>query len=309
MFIALIPALFFGWSLGANDASNVFGTAVTNGIVKFRIATIISAVFIIIGALIDGPRGLETISSLSSQTLLSAAIASLSAAATVTLMTWLGLPVSSSQAMVGSILGIGILKANVQWHILVKVVLAWLGTPIGGIIFGFLGYKVFARYFNRIRSLRVQDLTIKVAAIIIGAYGSYALGGNNVANVTGIFAGIIPVELAALIGGISIAFGVLTFSKRVMLTVGKEIVALDSFSAVIAVFGESVTVWIYALIGVPVSTSQAIVGAVIGAGLARGSVNVNAKTIKRIVLGWLETPLVSGILAILLFSIARLFIR
>jgi len=83
---------------------------------------------------------------------------------------------------------------------------------------------------------------------------------------------------------------------------------VDSFSAVIAVFGESVTVWIYALIGVPVSTSQAIVGAVIGAGLARGSVNVNAKTIKKIVLGWLETPLVSGVLAAVFFSIARLFV-
>ncbi|AKI96667.1 inorganic phosphate transporter [Kosmotoga pacifica] len=309
MFLALIPALFFGWSLGANDASNVFGTAVTNGIVRFRVATIISAIFIVIGALVNGSKGLETISSISSQTMLSAAITALAAAVTVTIMTWIGLPVSSSQAMVGSIIGIGLIKANVQWYVLVKVVLAWLGTPIGGIIFGFLGYKVFARYFNRINSLRVQDLTIKAAALIIGAYGSYALGANNVANVTGIFAGLIPFELAALIGGVSIALGVLTFSKRVMLTVGKEIIALDSFSAVIAVFGESVTVWIYALVGVPVSTSQAIVGAVIGAGLARGSVSVNAKTIKRIVLGWLETPLISGVLSAVLFLFAGLFVK
>jgi PiT family inorganic phosphate transporter len=74
-----------------------------------------------------------------------------------------------------------------------------------------------------------------------------------------------------------------------MYTVGKQITQLDHFSAVIAVLAQAITVWIYALIGVPVSTSQAIVGAVIGAGLARGSTNINYKILRNIVLGWLQT--------------------
>ncbi|MGC9384098.1 MAG: anion permease [Kosmotogaceae bacterium] len=309
MYLALLPALFFGWSLGANDASNVFGTTVSNGIVRFRVATLISAGFILLGAFVGGSRGLKTISELSSQTIWTASIASLAAAISVTLMTRIGLPVSSSQAMVGAILGIGLIRGSVDWIILLKVVLCWVGTPIGGMFFGFIGYKFFATFFHKIKSVQVQDASLKLSAIIIGAYGSYALGANNVGNVTGIFADIIPLEIAALLGGLSIGLGVLTYSKRVMMTVGKEIVALDSFSSVIAVFGEAVTVWIYALIGVPVSTSQAIVGSVMGVGYARGSRTFNLRSLKRILFGWLETPFISGLISAGMFLVLRYFFQ
>lgn len=159
--------------------------------------------------------------------------------------------------------------------------------------------------FRRIRTVQAQDLSLKIGALIIGAYGSYALGANNVANVTGPFAGIISLEVAALVGGLSIALGVLTFSKRVMYTVGKQITSLDHFSAVIATFSQAITVWIYALIGVPVSTSQAIVGAVIGAGLARGSRDINYKILRNIALGWLQTPLIAGLVSLGLYVLIR----
>jgi len=86
-----------------------------------------------------------------------------------------------------------------------------------------------------------------------------------------------------------------------MYTVGKQITQLDHFSAVIAVLAQAITVWIYALIGVPVSTSQAIVGAVIGAGLARGSTNINYKILRNIALGWLQTPLIAGLVSVGLY--------
>jgi PiT family inorganic phosphate transporter len=103
--------------------------------------------------------------------------------------------------------------------------------------------------------------------------------------------------MATVIGGVSIAFGAVTYSKRVMLTVGSGLVPLDGFSAFIAVLSEAITVHIYAIIGVPVSTSQAIIGAVVGIGLAIGTRAVNNRTLLTIVLGWLSTPLIAGILA------------
>jgi len=305
MFFAIIPAVVFGWALGANDAANVYGTAVTSGLVKYRVAVVLSAIFIVIGALLEGSRGLETISSVSSQTLLTASVSTIGAALSMTIMTYLGIPSSSSQAMMGAILGIGILNSTVDWSVLTKVVICWIVTPIGAAIGSFFLYKLSAILFRRIKTIQAQDLSLKIGALIIGAYGSYALGANNVANVTGPLAGIIPYETAALVGGLSIALGVLTFSKRVMLTVGKQITLLDHFSAVIAVLSQAITVWVFAIIGVPVSTSQAIVGAVIGAGLARGSSDINFKILRNIALGWLQTPLIAGFVSLGLYLIVN----
>ncbi|MCD6104458.1 MAG: anion permease [Thermosipho sp. (in: Bacteria)] len=305
----LLPAIFFGWSLGANDAANIFGTAVSNRIIKYRTATIISAVFIVVGALTGGAKGLETISSISTSNLALASLSVLSAAITMTIMTYLGVPVSSSQAIVGSIIAVGLIEGNVNWVIISKLILAWIGTPIGGIIFSFLSYKLLSVPFNKIKSVYTREKIIIIATLIIGAYGSYSLGANNVANITGVFAKTIGIQMAALIGGLSIGFGVLTYSYKVMMTVGAQIIELDYFSAAIAVLGESITVWIYALIGIPVSTSQAIVGAVIGAGYAKGSKLVNKKIILKIVSAWVNTPISAGIITYLLYLLLKVIFK
>ncbi|WP_126993183.1 inorganic phosphate transporter [Thermosipho globiformans] len=303
----ILPAIFFGWSLGANDAANIFGTAVSNRIVKYRTATIISAIFIILGAMLDGAKGIETISSISSSQIGLASISVLASAITMTTMTYLGVPVSSSQAIVGSLIVTSLIEGNVKWGVLVKLFAAWVGTPIGGIIFSFLAYKIFAVPFNKIKSIYVKEKVIFYGTLIIGAYGSYSLGANNVANITGVFAKTIGVQNAALLGGVSIALGVLTYSYKVMYTVGTQIIELDYYSSAIAVLGESITVWIYALLGIPVSTSQAIVGAVIGAGYARGSRLSSKKIILKIVSAWVNTPVISGVITFLIYYIVKMF--
>ena len=309
MFFYLLPAVFFGWSLGANDAANIFGTAVSNRIVKYRIATIISAIFILVGALLGGAKGIETISNVTAQSLMSGSISVLSAAITMTIMTYIGVPVSSSQAIVGSIMAVGLIEGGVNWSIISKLVLAWVGTPIGGAIFGYLSYKILAIPFNKIKSIYMKERVVQIATLIIGAYGSYSLGANNVANITGVFANSIGVEMAALVGGLAISFGVLTYSYKVMMTVGTQIMELDYFSAAIAVLGESITVWIYALLGIPVSTSQAIVGAVIGAGYARGSRLTNKKILLKILSAWVNTPISAGLITALIYFIFRVVFK
>lgn len=303
-----LPAIFMGWALGSNDAANVFGTAVANSLVKYRTAVIVSSIFVVLGAVLQGYRGIGTISSISSQSLVSAAISMLGAAISVTIFSRLGIPVSTSQAVVGSIVGIGLIDGYVNWSILVKVVICWISTPIGSMIIGYVSYKLFSVLFRKIPTIQAQDLTIKVAALAFGAYGSYALGANNVANVSGVFGAFMNPRLAALIGGASIALGIITYSYRVMMTVGKGIAELDHFSAVVAVFAESVTVWIFALIGVPVSTSQAVVGGVLGAGLARSTPVVNKKAIWRIVFGWFGTPAIAAGVSTPLYLLTRALI-
>jgi PiT family inorganic phosphate transporter len=296
----ILSGLFLGWALGSNDAANIFGTAVATRVIKFWIAAILTSIFVIIGAIMEGAGGMETLGSLSTQTINSAFIASLSAAVTVTLMTYFKLPVSTSQAMVGAIIGGGIVRKSVNFAPLLKISLAWLLTPVGAMLIAVIFFKIFSllqkKYLKNVVNL---DRFIKIGLIVAGIYGSYALGANNVANVTGVFvkSGMITVFQGALLGGIAIASGVLTYSRNVMMTVGKGITDLSSINALVAVLAESTTVYIYAQIGIPVSTSQAIVGAVIGIGLIKGMNFINRETIRNIIVGWIGTPATAALLS------------
>ena len=130
-------------------------------------------------------------------------------------------------------------------------------------------YKLLAVLYNRSRlDLFASDILLRLALIGAGSYAAYALGANNVANVTAVFvgAGQLSVLSASVVGGLSIALGILTFSRGVMETVGKKLVRLDPFSALVVVLAEGLTVHFYTVIGVPVSTSQAVIGAVLGVG-------------------------------------------
>ena len=298
--LSLLGGVFLGWSLGANDASNVFGSAVASRMLKFWTAAVLASVFVLIGALLQGQAGIETLKGLTQFTLEQAVVSSVAAATTVTIMTILGLPVSTSQAVVGAILGIGILNQQINLAGLGKVVACWFGTPVGAMVIAIIIYKALAVFYNNLKiNLFQSDILIRLSMIAAGSYGAYALGANNVANVTAVFvgAGHLSVFSAALIGGLSIGLGILTLSKRVMETVGKKLVRLDPFSALVVLLAQSITVHIYTFIGVPVSTSQAVIGAVLGVGIVKGISTVSGRTLVNIIIAWLLTPAIAGFFA------------
>jgi PiT family inorganic phosphate transporter len=296
----LIGGVFVGWSLGSNDAANLFGTGVAANVVKYRTAIILTSIFVVIGALLEGHKSMGTVGEMSRMSHMAAFIVAFSAGLCVAMFSYLSLPVSTSQAIMGAVLGIGLISGIPEFSRLYKVVICWILTPIGAIILGFVFYHLFAKIFNKFfMDLQLRNMVINLALIFAGCYGAYSLGANNVANVTGVYVGsglLNPFE-AALIGSLSIAAGVLTYSKKVMDTIGKKIVELDGFSAFIAGFSAAVTVHLFTQVGVPVSTSQAIVGGVTGVGLMKGAKTVKKRTLVEIAIGWISTPLSSGILA------------
>ena len=100
--IFLSSGLFLGWSLGANDAANVFGTAVGTRMIRFSTAALICSVFVIIGAVMSGAGAATTLSKLGAiNTLAGAFMAAFSAALAVYLMIKTGLPVAYVQELVG----------------------------------------------------------------------------------------------------------------------------------------------------------------------------------------------------------------
>ncbi|MCM8761994.1 MAG: anion permease [Candidatus Omnitrophica bacterium] len=304
MDLRLLGPIYMGWALGANDTANIFGTAVSSFMVRYKSAVFLAAVLVLLGALYGGSKGMATLSSLTSQTYNTAFIISLAAAITVTLMTFLKLPVSTSQAVVGAIMGIGIINKQVDTASLIKIFICWITTPLGASIISIILYILLSGIIRKKTiHFMTYDRLVRNLLILSGIYGAYSLGANNVANVTGVFyrSGILDIKQSLIIGGISISLGALTASKGVIFTVGRRIIPVDAFSAFIAVLAHSITLHIYAHIGVPVSSSQAIVGAVFGIGVVKGMHTVNKKTILKIISGWFFTPVAGMSFCLILY--------
>jgi len=303
-----IAGVLMGWSLGANDAANVFGPMVGSGAVRFRVAAILSSLCILVGAVTIGARGFATYGAIGTQTLISSFVIMLAAGLTVTLMTFLGLPVSSTQAVVGAIIGSGLVFGGVAFEPLVKIFVSWVLTPLGGLIAAYVPYRLLMRFPDALPHRMVnRSGFLRIALILVMCYSAYALGANNVANVTGVYvgAGLLTPLTAALLGAASIGLGILTFSRRVIRTVGNRIVSLDPVSALVVVLAEAITLNVYALLGVPVSASQAVVGALLGIGLVKGMRTIDARVLRRVLFGWIGTPTLAAIVAAAFSLLAR----
>ncbi len=302
----LISGIFLGWTLGSNDSANIFGTGVAAKILKYRTAIIIISIFVVAGALVEGEKCFDTVGKFTDLTGLEAFWAALAAAITMFILTYLALPCSTSQAIIGALLGVSIVSGSPDFSRLYKIVAAWVLAPVAAAIISFILYHFIGFFFVRfITSPKRRSIFIFWGLILAGCFGSYALGSNNVANVTGVYvgSGMLTTFEGALIGSLSIASGVLTFSKKVMTTVGRGITSLDEYSAFIATLSGAVTVEIFTQVGIPVSSSQAIVGGVVGVGLVKGAKTVNKRTLMNIGIGWLSTPISAGVISYLLLKL------
>ncbi len=335
----LSSGLFLGWTLGANDASNVFGSAVGSKLIRFKQAAIIASIFVILGAVLQGAGGSQTLGKLGSVDALGGAFTvALAAGFSVFWMTKLKLPVSTSQAIVGAIIGWNFFTNNpTDINSLTKIVTTWISGPILGGIFAVLLFLLlrFILKKSKIHFIKL-DGYIKYGLLIVGAFGSYSLGANNIANVVGVFVPSAPnisidfglfimngTQLLFLAGGVSIAIGILTYSKRVMMTVGDSLMRLNAETALVVVLSHSLVLFIFssqnlsnffvniglpAIPLVPVSSSQAIVGAIVGIGILKGGKNIQLKVIGKIALGWVVTPIIAGLIAFFaLFFMSNVF--
>ena len=189
---------------------------------------------------------------------------------------------------------------------------------------------------SKLHLLRLDAYT-RTVLLFAGAFGAYSLGANNIANVMGVFVPISPFtelnimnvltlsskEQLFLLGGIAIAVGVITYSKKVMFTVGNDLLSLTPVAAFIVVIAHSIVLFVFASKGisnfliainippiplVPVSSSQAIVGAVIGIGLLKGGKEVQWDIAGKIIIGWIVLPIIAALMSFLiLFVLQNIF--
>lgn len=339
-FFFLSSGLFLGWSLGANDAANIFGTAVGSKMVRFTPIALLASVFVILGAVYGGAGTSETLGELGAVNALAGSfMVALSAALSIYLMVRVGITVSTSQAIVGAIIGWNLYAGRAtDYETLAKVVSTWVLCPlISGILAIFL-YLLLKKLIKCSSiHLLMQDQLTRIAMFITAAIGAYALGANNIANVVGVFVkscpfkplnigNIIllnPEQVLFLLGAMAVGIGIMTYSKKAIMTVGNNLMKMSPMVALIVVLAQSAVLLLFSSTSlhawleasslptiplVPVSSSQAVIGAILGIGLIKGGRGINWLIVRKIVIGWISAPLMAMIICfICLFFLANVF--
>ncbi len=332
--------LFLGWSLGANHAVNLFGTAVVSKMVRFRTAAIISGIFVILGAVLSGAGTTKTLNDLGAINAIAGSFSvALAVGISVTLMTRAKLPISVTQSVIGGIIGWNIFTGSpTDYNSLTKILFSWVASPVIAAIVGFLFFKLVKNTILKwkIHLLRLDNYT-RIGLIIVGALTSYSLGANNIANVMGMFVStplfkdlnigniitISSIQQLFLLGGAAIAMGIFTYGKNVMKTIGTDLYKISPITGFVIVFAQFIVLFLFtsqtlesfllknnlpAFPLVPLPITQAFIGAIVGVGIAKDASSVNFKVLGRIGVGWVVAPLTAGLITFVsLFFIQNVF--
>jgi PiT family inorganic phosphate transporter len=202
-----------------------------------------------------------------------------------------------------------------------------LGTPMAllaalvlSLVLGFVAVKILRKFIKK-TNLSGEEEVFRKIQIGTSCYVALAQGANDVANAIGPLAVIyflvktgsvgakVPVPVFLLFfGGIGIACGIGMAGHRVMDTIGRKITTLTNTRGFSVDFAAATTVMLASKMGLPVSTTHAAVGGVMGVGLARGIEAVNFRIIIEIILYWVLTVPAAAITSIVIFKILQLFI-
>ncbi len=309
LILLTLACFYLGWNIGANDGGNCIGTSIGAGLISFRRGAVLVAVCALLGAVLQGHRVVGTMGrGIISAELppLALFLALVSGGAVVSLATFKGIPVSTSQAVVGGLVGAGISQGEqVEYSLVGNIALSWVVCPIVALVVAMGVYLLVRFILRRINITFRVERTLGLLVLLSACYAAYSLGANNVGNAVGPLgnSGSVPVILLLLLGGTAIGAGVLTYGSGVAEAIGKGIVPLDLSGALAAQVATGFSVHLYAMVGIPVSTSHAVVGAVVGIGLLRGIRAVGKRKIAEIGVGWIVTPTVSCAMCFLLCSI------
>ena len=313
LIVLLLAGFYVGWNIGANDAANCIGTSVGSGIISYKRAIILMAIFVTLGAVLQGHYVMKTVGKGIVQARLPARailVALLSSGFFVSLATFFKLPVSTSQSIVGGVLGVGIGVFGVhsefiQYAVLRKIFLTWVLCPFLTMTLAAILYLCLVTFLRRFKKMLFWNKIITAGAILSACYVAYSLGANDVGNAIGPLLNKYPESgfYLAVLGGVALAVGAITYGRKVTETVGKTITPLDIPGAFAAQLSAGFGIHLFSMLGVPVSTTQSIVGAIIGVGLVRGIKTVSVRQIIRIVIGWVATPTSAAIFSFLLYRL------
>ena len=322
-------ALFFDFSNGFNDAANVVATIIATGALSARKALIMAAICEFTGPFLFGTAvattiGKNIIDVSTFEIALIAVSASVLVAALIGAISWnmiswtLGLPSSSSHALVGGMVGAVLVAygpSRILWKGLIYVIAILIASPIFGLLFGILFYKVTI-YLSRNATPEVR-FSFKRMQILSSITLALSHGANDAQKSMGLITlslvilGFsptfhIPFWVIASCAG-AIALGTASGGWRIIKTLGSKIYRLRSIHAFCAQTAAAAVILGAALVGGPVSTTQIVSSSIMGVGAGHRVSAVRWGVAKNIIIAWFITIPASAGMAGLCFFLIRLF--
>jgi PiT family inorganic phosphate transporter len=321
---AIIIALIFDFVNGFNDSANSVATVIGTRVLKPLHAVALSAAANFVGPFVFGVAVATTIAKgivSPDEITVYMIIGGLAGAiAWSSLCTYFGLPISNSHSLIGGIMGAGIIGLGFEQLVyggLTKVFTGIIIAPIGGIVFGMVLVGIIIAVFAK-RKPAVVNRTFGRLSIISSAWLALTHGANDGQKTMGII--VLILFSADLISEIHMplwvifaaasAMGLGTFfgGYKVIKTLGLKITRLKPYQGFAAQTGGGVMLAIFALLGIPASTTHAITGSVMGAGAARRIRAVRWRVSRQIIFSWIITIPGAAGLAIAFTYIIHLFV-
>jgi sulfate permease len=309
--IAILLGLFFAMNIGGSGAAASMGISYGSGVVKKGLGLLLCSIAVFLGAWLGGGEVVKTIGSgivpESTFTVKIALIVIASAALSLFLANIFGIPLSTSEVAVGSVVGAGLVYQSVFAAKLLWIMFFWLLTPIIAFLVaifasGFLKTKRVKKWVEAPKAVPI----LSVLVVFMGIFEAFSAGMNNVANAVGplVGAGILSTGSGIFWGGLFVAFGVLLFGRRVLETNGKKITKLRLEEGCIISGTGAMIVVLASVFGIPVPLTQITTSSIIGIGFTKDGLKVLKKDIVvRMLTIWIVSPVLSMILTYTLIQL------
>lgn len=324
LYALIVVALAFDFLNGLHDAANSIATVVSTRVLKPHYAVVWAAFFNFIAFLVFGLHVAQTVGAgIVDADVIDAAVVfgALMGAISWNLITWiLGLPTSSSHALIGGLVGAGMAKAGLSpivWWGLAKTVLWIVLSPAFGMVLA-LGMVLLVAWTSRRLTPIAVDKRFRKVQLFSAALYSLGHGGNDAQKTMGIIA-VLLYSQGLLSGGFHVplwvvlscqsamALGTLAGGWRIVHTMGSKITRLTPPQGVCAETGGALTLFIATYLGIPVSTTHTITGAIIGVGAARRLSAVRWNVASNIVVAWVVTLPAAAVIGAVFYGLTRLF--
>lgn len=327
LIMVVVAALAFDLMNGFHDGCNAVSTVIYTKALKPRTAIFISAAFNFVGPFL-GIKVAQTIGGVikfgdaDPDLMARLVIAAMLGAFLWDALTWIwALPVSSSHALVGGLLGAGIMALGfdgVNFNKIIEVMSALIFSPFIGMLVGFVLMTISRRILSAIRlDIERADGFYKKMQIFSSSFVSFTHGSNDATKVMGIIAlflaarnpgqGLhVPLWVILSCAGV-MAFGTYlsVLSMRLVRTLGEGITQLHPVHGFSAETGAAAVIFTASRLGLPVSTTHVVTSAVTGTGVASGLGSVGWRTFRDIILAWLITlPFCAGAAAVAFYVLS-----
>ena len=324
LLIVIILALFFDYTNGFHDAANAIATVVSTRVLTPKVAVILAAIFNLVGALISVEvattigKGLVDPKILDIVTILSICVGAI----IWNLITWyLGLPTSSSHALIGAIIGASIAHYNISVinfnNLINKVFLPSIIAPILGIFGGILFISISYLFASKLKPMLANNL-FRYLQIFSSSFMALSHGSNDAQKTMGLismalvtakiyneFTVPLWVKLAA---ALAMGLGTLVGGWRIIKTMGMKLTKLRPIDGFSAETSAATTILLASHFGMPISTTYVITSSIMGVGMAKKINAIKWSLAFTILTAWLFTIPASAFVAFIFYKLFSLFV-